>query len=377
MSWWGRQRNILDFTLSSLLRRKGKNLGLLLVYTLVVAALASVMLFLSSLRREAQLILADCPEILVQRMVAGRHDLVPEAYAQRIRDIRGVSAVRPRLWGYWYDPVTRANYTLMVPAEQGPPPGTVRIGEGISLSRQVYPGDILSIKAYDGEPLPLVVDAVLSHESQLVSADLMLLGGEDFRRLFGIPVGLATDLSLRVPNEREVDTIALKVSRLLPDTRVVLRSEIRRTYDAVFDWRGGMIFVLLGGALLAFIIFSWDKASGLSAEERREIGILKAVGWETSDVLLLKFWEGMVVSLTSFLAGLLLACLHIFVFQGALIASVIKGWSVLYPDFRLLPAIQAREVATLFFLTVVPYTAATVIPSWRAAIVDPDAVMRA
>ncbi len=377
MSWWGRQRNILDFTLSSLLRRKGKNLGLLLVYTLVVAALASVMLFLSSLRREASAILADCPEVLVQKMVAGRHDLVPEAYAEKIRDIRGVSAVRSRLWGYWYDPVTRANYTLLVPAEGVPPAGMVRIGEGISRTRQLYPGDILSIKAYNGEPLILAIEAVLAPESELLSADLMLIGAEDFRSLFGIPPGLATDLTLRVPNQREINTIALKISRILPDSRVVLRSEILRTYDAVFDWRGGMIVVLLGGALLAFIIFSWDRASGLSAEERREIGILKAVGWETSDVLLLKFWEGIVVSLTSFLAGFLLAYVHVFFFQGALISSVIKGWSVLYPHFRLVPAIQPREVATLFFLTVVPYTAATVIPSWKAAIVDPDAVMRA
>ena len=65
----------------------------------------------------------------------------------------------------------------------------------------------------------------------------------------------------------------------------------------------GMMIVILLGLLLAFIIFAWDKASGLSVEERKEIGILKAIGWETSDVILMKFWEGMVVSLSSFLTG--------------------------------------------------------------------------
>ena len=55
--------------------------------------------------------------------------------------------------------------------------------------------------------------------------------------------------------------------------------------------------MVLSGALFAFIILAWDKATGLSAEEKREIGILKAVGWETSDILLMKFWEGAAVSL--------------------------------------------------------------------------------
>ena len=136
-----------------------------------------------------------------------------------------------------------------------------------------------------------------------------------------------------------------------------------------------MIVILLG-ALLAFIIFAWDKASGLSSEERREIGILKAIGWETSDVILMKFWEGLVISLSSFLAGIILAYIHVFLASSILFEPVLKGWAVLYPQFKLTPFIDASQVAALFFLTVFPYTVATIIPSWRAATVDPDSVMR-
>ena len=136
------------------------------------------------------------------------------------------------------------------------------------------------------------------------------------------------------------------------------------------------MLVILFGALLAFIIFAWDKASGLSAEEKRETGILKALGWETSDVILHKFWEGMTISLTSFFAGLLLAYVHIFFTSAALFEPVLKGWAVLYPKFRLVPFVNPYQVVTLFFLTVVPYTVATIIPSWRASTIDPDSVMR-
>ena len=40
--WIERQKNVIDFTLSSLFRRKGKNAALILVYTLVVFMAASV-----------------------------------------------------------------------------------------------------------------------------------------------------------------------------------------------------------------------------------------------------------------------------------------------------------------------------------------------
>ena len=45
-------------------------------------------------------------------------------------------------------------------------------------------------------------------------------------------------------------------------------------------------------------------------------------------------------------------------------------------QFKLAPIINFGHVAAIFFLTVVPYTVTTIIPSWRAATIDPDAVMR-
>jgi ABC-type lipoprotein release transport system permease subunit len=137
-----------------------------------------------------------------------------------------------------------------------------------------------------------------------------------------------------------------------------------------------VIIVILFVAVISFFIFAWDRASGLGAEEKREIGILKAIGWETSDVILMKFWEGMVISFSSFLLGMLLAYAHVYFTSSLLFEPVLKGWSVIYPDFKLIPFIDAYQISTLFFLTVLPYTVSTIVPSWRAATIDPDLVMR-
>jgi ABC-type lipoprotein release transport system permease subunit len=302
---------------------------------------------------------------------------VPAAYVDRIRAIRGVTGVKGRLWGYYYDPVFGgANYTLVVPDSFPYEPGTIAVGSGVAKNSGSGVDNILPFKSHDGTLATYLIGGVLPAESELVSADLVLMSEPDFRSLFGIPPGEVSDITLSVRNPKEVVTIARKIAALLPDTRPIVRDEILRTYDAVFNWRGGLLLAILAGSVAAFVIFAWDRATGLSAEERKEIGILKAVGWETSDVLLMKFWEGVVVSLSSFLAGIVLAYVHVFFASSSLFEPVLKGWSVLYPDFRLTPFVSASEVATLFFITVVPYTVVTIVPSWRAATIDPDTVMR-
>jgi len=372
-----KQRYIIDFTISALLRRKGKNITLLVSYTLVVALLASVMFLTHSLRTEAAFVLQGSPPLIVQKLVAGRFDYIPVEYGKKIGAFRGVDSVKGRLWGYYFDSFTGANYTIMAFEEMSLAPGSITIGEGVARIRKIAVGDMFPVTNYRGETILFTVASVLSSSSSLVASDLILMPEKDFRSLFNISPAYVTDFAVTAGNARELPTIARKITKTLPDTRPILRDEILRTYDSLFSWRSGILIVILCSVIIAFLIFSWDRASGLSAEEKYEIGILKALGWDTSDVLMMKFWEGAAISLTSFLGGLVLAYVHVFFASTTLFTPVLKGWSVLYPDFRLVPAIDAFQVAALFFLSVVPYTVATIIPVWRAATIDPDTVMRA
>jgi len=375
-TWIEKQTALIDFTLASLARRKVKNLGLLLVYTLIVFLLASVMLYTSALRFEAAQVLKNSPEVIVQRMVAGRHDLIPPGYLEKLGRIRGVQKKEARLWGYYYDAVVKANYTFMAPTTAALAAGKIKIGAAVARERGLAADNLISFRSYSGKLFSFTVAEVLPHDAELVSADLILLSEADFRAFFEIPAGHYTDIALSVANPQEVRNIATKLAEALPDSRPILREEVLRTYESIFNWREGIVLVLLSGAILAFAIFAWEKASGLSAEEKREIGILKAIGWETGDVLKMKFWEGALVSLTAFLVGYVAAYLHVFRFSATFFEPMLKGWAVLYPRFDLVPAVDGFQVATLFFFTVFPYTVATIVPIWRAAITDPDAVMR-
>ena len=378
--WLNRQRYLIDYTLSAMARQRGKNLGLLLVYTALIFVLASVILLGSALRREAAQVFQGAPDVVAQGLLMGRHDLSHSDDVDKLRTLRGAQRVEGRLWGYLYDTSTAANYTLQVPSSHEPTyavqDGEAIIGEGVARLRKVTVGRQIYLVSAAGPFLNLRVKAILPQASAMVSSDLVLVSGSDFRRFFQLGDDAYTDIAVHVRNPKEIGKIAEKVGIALRQHRVITKGDVLRTYEAVFSWREGMLLALFSAAVLAFGILAFDKASGLTAQERRDIGILKAIGWDTGDIVRMKLWEATLISLTAFLAGFVLAYVHVFFFSAPLLEAVLKGWSVLYPRVLLTPAIDGLQIATLAMLTVLPYLAAIVVPVWRSAAADPDAAMR-
>lgn len=378
---------IIDYAISSLFRRRYKSLAIITAFTIVVTALASILLFSNSLKIEARYVLDSAPDLIVQKIVGGRHDLIPLEYADTIKKIPGVGAVAPRYWGYYYDPLTEANYTVQGTDANAKnlqlldgrlPSGNdeCAIGAGIAEIKKTGTGGELILVDSSNTGVLYEVVGVFRAKSSMLTNDLIILPNEAVIDFFGYPPGKATDIAVQIYNKNELQTAATKVKRLLPDSRPITKTELIRTYEMVFNWRSGMMLSVFSAALIAFCILAWDKATGISADEKQEIGILKAIGWDTSEVLALKFWEGFIIALTSFLLGTIAGYLHVFTFNAFFLAPVIKGWSVVFPDFHLTPLLDPYLVFTLGFLTITPYVASTVIPAWKTAITDPETIMR-
>ena len=385
-----RHLRIFDFAVANLRRRPAKFLVVILVYSILVAAIASLMMYVNAFRREARFLLAESPEIIVQRLRGGRHELSPIERAEAIRAIRGVGTVTPRVWGYYFDPPTGVTLTLWgadslphesLVFEEGEMPGDefingCVIGYGVADARFLGIGDRLPIKGFDGSLFAPRVVGIFRSSSSLLTNDLVVLHTDHLRRVFGIEPDLATDLAVEVHNSHEVASVAKKIQERWPDARTITRSQILRTYDAAFDWRGGLWAAFMASCVAAFAILVWDKGTGLSAEEFRTIGLLKATGWKSREVMELKLYEGAVVSLISFLTGLILAQIHLIWFNGFVFARVIKGWSVQFPSFEITPQLDASTLLICGSLSVAPYVAANLVPSWRASITDPDVALR-
>jgi len=386
--------NILDYALSSLWRHRAKNLSVLIVFSWVIFLVASFQLVTQALTETAESVLRSTPEITVQKMSAGRQIEIPINDSRQLAGIFGIEEVVPRVWGYYFDEVSGANYTVMgitpgrmplldrlnLTLEQGGvynqnSRGTAVIGRSIRRTMEEKGSALLSMFRPDLSQASFEVTGVFKPEVDILTNDLVVMNIDDARDLFAIPPAMATDLCVYVANPSEVSTIARKISEILPGTRVLTRSQINRTYQVVFGWRSGFASVCLLTALTAFVILAWDKASGLSPEEKREISILKILGWETADVLAVRFWEGILVSGIAFVLGCTLAYAHVVFFNASLFKPVLVGWSVIYPEFRLVPSFRLDQFLLVFSLSVLPYLAATVIPAWRSASVPADSAL--
>ena len=379
---------LLDFALGSLRRRRGKHLTLVLGLMVASGLYAAVLFLAGSLDAEWRATLDASPPLLVQRLEGGRPALIDEHALDGFRDAPGVVSITPRVWGYLFVEALESNLTIVatrhdddlaaalgegrIPAG----PDEAVVGSGLVDLVGLIPGDRVAIPGADGEARLLRVVGVLARTTSAHSADALVLFPETARELLGLPEGQATDLAIDLRNEEDAVALGNRVLAEHADFRVVARAQLVRTYALTFDGRAGIVAGALLPVLAALLLIAWDRLTGLSGDERREIGVLKAIGWHTSDILAAKLWESAIVATVGATLGLLAAYVYVYALGAPGMLGTLLGWSNLVPSLDLAPAMAPSDLAALFGMIVGPYLAASVVPAWRAAVADADRSMR-
>ena len=384
--------SLLAFALGALGRRKARSFALGGGLAFAVALVAAVLFVTESLRAEAERAHAAHPDAVVQRLVGGRPSTIGVEARRAVEEIPSVRKVTPRVWGYVFLPALQGNVTIV-----GTPPGAPSISvangvlekgrdvtpgahemiAGVELAHflGMIPGDELALPAATPAP-PLKLVGMFRSSLDLYTSDVILCDEADARVLLGVPEGEATDLAVELANPLEARVVASTIVDRIPGARVVERDLLARVYHLAYGRRAGFVLGAAIPAILALLVLAWDRASGIGPDERKEIAVLKAVGWSTADVLWAKLFESMLVGAAATASGLLLAYAWVFWLGAPGLRPALVGWSVLYPRAALTPAVDLAQLLGISLAVLGPFVLLSIVPAWRAASSDPLETMR-
>ena len=386
-------RSMLAYALGTLARRRAKAVALTGGLALAVALVAAVLFLTDALRGEAERARNAIPDVVVQRLVAGRPATLHVKDAEKLADIPSVARVEARVWGYLFLPTLQGNVTV-VGVHPGEVPLSVApkgsLAEGRDLARGAHEmiagttlARALGLRVGDGLQLPsatpsplLTLAGTFDSKVELYAADVILCDEADARAVLGLAPDEATDLALTVKNPDEARVVARTVLERIPGTRVVEKELLGRVYALTYGRRAGLVLAASIPAILALLILAWDRASGVGPEERREIAILKSLGWSTRDVLSAKMLEALLVGMLGTACGLVLAYAWVFLVGAPGLRPALVGWSVLYPEAPLTPMVDVAQLLAVALAVLAPFVGLSVVPAWRAAGIDPMEAMR-
>jgi ABC-type lipoprotein release transport system permease subunit len=235
----------------------------------------------------------------------------------------------------------------------------------------------------EGERLARVV-GIFQPEAPLWQANLILTSIETAEVVFDQP-GLATDLLVTCkPGHQAAVSRAIMQELAIPSRegqggirpRVTARADLLALLPRGALHREGVFNLHF---LLAFVvgILVLLVTSGLGlAERRREIGILKATGWQTDEILLRGLTESFALSLAGACIALVLAWLWLRVGNGFGVAGFFLTGVGAAPEFAVPFRLTPVPALLAFVLAFAVVMTGTLYASWRAAIVSPRDALR-
>ncbi|MGO9109660.1 MAG: ABC transporter permease [Thermoguttaceae bacterium] len=297
-------------------------------------------------RAEAAMSVQEGPDLYLTLDQFGRNGPVPLRYLVEFRSSPHITSVVPRIVGRASvfaapsetektDPelvvilgLESGRMDLAPWGLEGAPSrmlsgGEVVIGSALATHFGLHLGDELRVQVAD-VTTPFRIAAIFPPSASIWSAQLVCMNLDDAGKLFQLP-GYASDFLIYCrPGPGNIQAVRQDTLTILGDIPYRLQTktgEVASYVDKGFRNQQG-IFTVFFLAAFAVGIPSLLIASGLGlSERRREIGICKAVGWKTTDVMLMVTFEQILLSAIAACLAFLVSYFWVRVFNGALVAQ--------------------------------------------------------
>lgn len=367
---------------------------------LIIFIVSGMSFFRSAVLRDALLSVKYFPDILIQQQVGGRTEsLFFYKYDDVLSTISGIKAYFPRVWGYinftdkdnnskafvvmgldpkyinsqlLFDMVLEKGRTLReVDTEQGV------IGKALAKSLNCKLGDKIEIDIPGmDEQYTVEIIGVFNSSVQIYTADLLLVHPDKAKKILGFYSGdESSDILVYLKNPNMADDICKEIVSQVEGAKPLTKPVMLNLTEQSFGQRSGIFHLLWIILLINVIIVAWSLMGQISFGLKKEIGILKAIGWDTGDIMLLKTIETLFISIFSIISGIIIGILYILGDAPGLKQFII-GWADIYPDYPIPLYIDASSIFLIVLLGVFPLLVGTIIPIWRIGIIDPDEAIR-
>lgn len=385
----------LHFLTLLLFKQKRKHSGVVLISVVLIFLLSAVLFLSASLQHSLLTALQKQGDFTIARIEAGRAVNTPLAWVDKILEINGITQVAPRIYGrYFFTPKghsflvvgidffdeqnTQALQTLLknIDLKRFLSHESMLVGQGVKQFLQThYFRDDFTFKTPKGTFKKVHIYQTLPAQSNLLANDMIVMPIGLAREIFGLGEDEVTDITFNVPNEAEWDNIITKLHLLFYDVRIVDKKEVKKAYKSLYNYKGGLFLILYLITLVTFMLILYQRYTMVYSAERKEIGILRAVGWSIQDILKLKLYENLVIVMISFTLGVVLAYFYVFVLEAPLLKQIFLGGANLSNVVKFVPVIDFGILGSIFLLYAVPFLAAVLIPAWKVAVTSPKEAM--
>ncbi len=380
-----RHLNLLLEAVASLLRRSGRSGVVLCCLLGVLLPFVAASALSEGVRSQSIMSVEAGADLYVSREQYGRNGPISLKMVERFEKIPGVMRVVPRIVGRTYLGEELAvvvgidRFADFSPSRTEHPLDAEQAYFGSSLARRLdlAPGD--EFRFFLNPALPFSVAGLLEPELSIWSGSMVVISFDAAQQVFKLP-GMASELLLYC-RPGTAESVADHLSSLgkpwemQPPLRIQTRKIVRRYVNRGFDIQAGMFTMLyvtaFGLSVPALLILS-----GLGrGVRRREIGIMKAVGWQTLEVLEMTFFENLLLALLGSLLAVVFAMLWLKLGNGIGIAPLFISGAGWIPDFAVPSRFLPLPVLYSFLFGLVLTMIGTLVPTWKAAVTPPLTTM--
>ncbi|MDK2080536.1 ABC transporter permease [Aliarcobacter butzleri] len=385
-----------NFIFLLLVKHKSKHFAIFLISIFIVFLTSSILFIKNSLQKEISQALENQSDFIIQKTVANKIKDIDTSLIDQFYEINGVSKVTQRVYGQYYFMPENVYFTIIgidffeettnqdlkellniLNISNFLEKDSMIIGNGVKkvLDKYAY-FDSYDFKLENENSKNIKIFKDLPKEANLIANDLIIMDINIAKKILDIKPDFATDIVLDVPNPLERQNVKEQILLKESNIRILQKDELKKEYENMFNYKGGIFLILFIVVIFTFILVLYQRYSMISSNDKREIGILKAVGWSIKDIIKLKIIENFIVAFMAFIIGVIFAYIFVFILQAPILKNIFIGFSNIKNDFILNQNIKISNLITLFLFFMVPFLSAVLIPVWKIAVIDATKSMK-